>query len=68
MTLIIENVKEEFLPAFRGLAEVINANITTSIDDSPLPTQETRNALENSHTVLKTKDYADFEKMLENEQ
>ena len=27
MTLIIENVKEEFLPTFNGLAEVIKARL-----------------------------------------
>lgn len=32
-----------------------------------IPTDETANALRNSYTVLKTKDYADFEKMLANE-
>lgn len=30
-------------------------------------TDETANALRNSYTVLKTKDYADFEKMLASE-
>lgn len=32
-----------------------------------IPTDETANALRNSYTVLKTKDYADFEKMLASE-
>ena len=32
-----------------------------------IPTGETANALRNSYTVLKTKDYADFEKMLASE-
>lgn len=32
-----------------------------------IPTDETANALRNSYTVLKTKDYADFEKMLVSE-
>lgn len=69
MTLIIENVKEEFLPAFKGLAEVINARLSTqSGEPLDMPTKETIQALENSHTVLKTSDYKDFEKMLENEQ
>ncbi|TLD79716.1 hypothetical protein LS70_009705 [Helicobacter sp. MIT 11-5569] len=27
MTLIIENVKEEFLPAFKGLAKGVNAKL-----------------------------------------
>ncbi|WP_190317932.1 MULTISPECIES: hypothetical protein [unclassified Campylobacter] len=30
ITLIIENVKEEFLPAFRGLAKSIDAKIKTN--------------------------------------
>lgn len=30
MTLIIENVKEEFLPAFRGLSKSINAKLKMS--------------------------------------
>lgn len=69
MTLIIENVKEEFLPAFKGLAEVINARLSTQSGESlDMPTKETIQALESSHTVLKTSDYKDFEKMLENEQ
>lgn len=29
MTLIIENVKEEFLPAFKGLSKSIQAKIKT---------------------------------------
>ena len=32
-----------------------------------IPTDETANALRNSYTVLKTKDYTDFEKMLASE-
>lgn len=32
-----------------------------------IPTDETADALRNSYTVLKTKDYADFEKMLASE-
>ncbi len=31
------------------------------------PTEETIDALNNSHAVLKTHDYAEFEKMIENE-
>lgn len=31
-----------------------------------LPTQETIDALNNSYTVLKTHDYAEFEKIIEN--
>lgn len=33
-----------------------------------IPTDETADALRNSYTVLKTKDYADFEKMIENDE
>ena len=32
-----------------------------------IPTEETADALRNSYTVFKTKDYADFEKMIESE-
>lgn len=32
-----------------------------------MPTEETIDALNNSHAVLKTHDYAEFEKMIENE-
>lgn len=66
MTLIIENVKEEFLPAFKGLAEVINARLSTQSGESlDMPTKETIRALGSSHTVLKTSDYKDFEKTIE---
>ena len=34
MTLIIKNVKEEFLPAFKGLAEGVNAKLETQIAES----------------------------------
>ena len=34
MTLIIKNVREEFLPAFKGLAESVNAKLETQIAES----------------------------------
>lgn len=34
MTLIIKNVREEFLPAFKGLAEGVNAKLETQIAES----------------------------------
>ncbi len=33
MTLIIQNVKEEYLPAFKGLAEGTNATLRTESSD-----------------------------------
>ncbi|MGX2983574.1 hypothetical protein [Helicobacter sp. 23-1045] len=67
MTLIIENVKEEYLPAFREFTDKMNVSLRTEVESIDYPTQETIDALENSHTVLKTSDYAEFEKMMENE-
>lgn len=34
MTLIIKNVREEFLPAFKGLADGVNAKLETQIAES----------------------------------
>lgn len=40
MTLIIQNVKEEYLPAFRGLAEGTNATLraesSDEVDECPI--------------------------------
>ena len=33
MTLIIQNVKEEYLPAFKGLAEGTNATLRAEVSD-----------------------------------
>ncbi len=69
MTLIIENVKEEHLSAFKGLVDKTNSTLIaeTSDESLDLPTQETIESLKNSYTTLKTKDYAEFESMIENE-
>ena len=37
MTLIIQNVKEEFLPAFKGLAEGTNATLRAEVSDDECP-------------------------------
>ena len=37
MTLIIQNVKEEFLPAFKGLAEETNATLRAEVSDDECP-------------------------------
>lgn len=53
----------------REIREVLHSLSAGSSDESlDFPTQETIDALNNSHTVLKTKDYAEFEKMIENKQ
>ncbi|MGX3009973.1 hypothetical protein ACWIUD_00215 [Helicobacter sp. 23-1044] len=37
MTLIIENVKEEYVPAFREFAKKMNANLTAESSDDECP-------------------------------
>lgn len=54
MTLIIENVKEEFLPAFRGLARGAKAKIVKSKERYSIPTDETREALLNPDNLSKS--------------
>ena len=40
MTLIIKNVREEFLPAFKGLAEGVNAKLETDFAESSAESNE----------------------------
>lgn len=40
MTLIIKNVREEFLPAFKGLAEGVNAKLETQTAESSAESNE----------------------------
>lgn len=58
MTLIIENVKEEFLPAFRGLSKSINAKLKMSDEKKGLKKKKTIKkekyyTLENSPAIKK---------------
>lgn len=48
MTLIIKNVREEFLPAFKGLAEGINAKLETQNAESSLDSAENAKIAESS--------------------
>lgn len=63
MTLIIENVKEEFLPAFRGLSKSINAKLKMSDEKKGLKKKKTIKkekyyTLENSPAIKKIDKWA----------
>ncbi|PAF42503.1 hypothetical protein [Helicobacter sp. 11S02596-1] len=51
MTLIIENVKDEFVPAFRDLAKSAQADIKEN-QSREIPNQETLEAMRESEDIL----------------
>lgn len=66
MTLIIENVKKEFLPAFRGLSKSAKAKLKMKKNAEDEPTKETIKALKSTQSVGIFNDFNDFKKALEN--
>ena len=71
--IIIDNVKEEYIPAFRDFAEKMNANLTTESSDDAIcdygyshePNDETIKALqecENGNGGRIIKSHTDFHK------
>lgn len=60
MTLIIKNVREEFLPAFKGLAEGVNAKLETQIAESSADFAES-----NECPICKEYNYEPSDELLE---
>ncbi|WP_297571510.1 hypothetical protein [uncultured Helicobacter sp.] len=65
MTLIIENVKEEFLPAFKGLAKGIKAKIRTQKSRAEAIAQMEKESeeMDKLHKQGKLKTYSNAKKM-----
>ena len=67
MTLIIENVKEEFLPAFRGLAKGVQAKIKTKKTKAEIAAQWRKESeeMERLYKEGKLKAYSNIKEMHE---
>ena len=63
----IQNQRANLDNKERQIREAISSLDVKSRIGLDEPTEETIDALNNSHAVLKTHDYAEFEKMIENE-
>ncbi len=65
MTLIIENVKDEFIPAFKGLAKSINATITTKKPDKANKWQEQSKQMIRDYKAGKIKGFKSIQDLRE---
>ena len=71
MTLIIENVSDEFIPAFKGLAQGINAKckVDRHKSHSKVPSERLQKAINEvkNGEVERYKDFEAFKKAMQSE-
>lgn len=65
MTLIIENVKEEYFGAFKEFAEKMDANIAESTHFAESSAESSQNLESNECPICKYYDYEPSERLLE---
>lgn len=67
MTLVIENVKEEFLPAYKGLAKSTQAKLKARRSDKEIADEWKRESEEmmKEYKAGRLKAYADIEELRE---